>query len=257
MEDPIYEEAYPRLDIFQAKLSNRANSTDFNRRSCRFRIGETGCAGELVILARTDSTVVIDYWLRGAEHRYWSDLISLSLVDAPNGVDPDRQLFLCEDCQKGRAVLVFCRGAWLCRSCHGLCHRSQLIGPQVRMQEELAEIDDLIPGGTRPKHMQGGKFHLLKQRRADIFLKLELECEASEAHRQVIRAEWSEVANVPYMLHPGYEKEGDVFVAKPPPPPPEIQPVATPVPAARQLPNISRFGEVNDALVGKSYWFDE
>lgn len=105
MEGPIYREAYPRLDVFQARLSNRMNEIDFNRWLCRFRIGETGFAGELVILERTDSSVIIDYFMRGAEHRYGGGQVHLCMADAPNGIDPARQLFRCDGCQRARASI--------------------------------------------------------------------------------------------------------------------------------------------------------
>jgi hypothetical protein len=76
MQDPIYREAYPRLNVFEARLSNRVNEVEFDRWLCRFW-GPGTCVGELVILARTESTVAIDYWfhgpeyLRGRDRRWW------------------------------------------------------------------------------------------------------------------------------------------------------------------------------------------
>ncbi|MCF2514857.1 hypothetical protein LVY65_07240 [Sphingomonas sp. G124] len=211
MQDPIYREAYPRLSVFEAGLSNRVNEVEFDRWLCRFW-GPGRCVGELVILARTESTVAIDYWFHGPEYLRGRDLISLSLVAAPNGIDPTRQLFGCDDCKQGRAILAFKRGVWRCCDCHGLGYRSKLIDPQVRVREELAEIDARIPGGRRLRGMHGRTFRELRKRQAALRAQRGPFCEVSEAHRQVIRAEWLEVAKVEHMVHPGYEKAGDKFV---------------------------------------------
>lgn len=80
MGDPIYREAYPRLDILQAKLSNRASTNmELDRRVCRFW-SRGGCPGDLVVPERADSSVVIDFKFFGPTYCAGKGFIRLPLV---------------------------------------------------------------------------------------------------------------------------------------------------------------------------------
>ncbi len=54
--------------------------------------------------------------------------------------DNKRPLFKCQSCGQARSALGFRKGRWACRDCHGLHHRSALVGTKVRWAEKYTRV---------------------------------------------------------------------------------------------------------------------
>lgn len=165
MKPPAYLEAYPRLNIVQAKaaLERELVACEFtNERRMTFglaRMGE-GSATHFTL----DYSIHVPF-LKGS-----ISSISLELVETPNGVDPNRTVVLCPQCCKNKIVLIFCN-SWKCARCHGLVYRNQCIGHNTILFEKINALKAQLANG-RPKGMHVRTYSKLRHDYNDLSKRL-------------------------------------------------------------------------------------
>ena len=126
--------------------------------------------------------------------RGWSGHRTVLLVPNPNGVQRDRVAMLCPECDRRCQVLTWV-GRWRCRECDGLHDRRQLIGPDTRKAEELAELKSQLSGGRR-KGQHQAQFDRLSARAEELARELAGSRPRMPApeHRPTVRSEWISIA---------------------------------------------------------------
>ena len=213
VDKPGYLEAYPRLNLFDAKLSRR-NGGVVPMPIVRYRVSGRMPAGCIYISARTQNHLVIEYWFPSLPYCQGKERTTMKLVDGPNGVDSGRQYLECESCGKPHSGLVF-DGAWACQKCLGLRYRSQCIGTKVRQAEELDQIEARL-GQSRPKHMHQAKYDRDRERAALLRQHLGFRRQTvSDEYADVVVAEWLSLDQIPESPHPDYEIVGGRMVYSP------------------------------------------
>jgi hypothetical protein len=206
---PRYVEAYPRLNLFDGGLS-RFNGGYVPYPVVWFRLG-TRHAGGIIILSRTEDSVILAYDFPSLPYCRGTDIAHLRLVKGSNPVDNARQYFQCEGCDKRTAMLVFA-GAWTCPKCRGLRYRSQSVGSNVRRAEKLDRLEAQL-GRHRPKHMRQGQYHELQQRAAELRNAIGyLRHVASAEYADVVEALWMTIKETDGLPHPDYEIVGGKIV---------------------------------------------
>lgn len=203
IEPPRYLEAYPRLNLFDAKLS-RWNGGYVPLPIVKYRVPGRMPAGCIYVNARTENHLVIDFWFPSLPYCRGEDCTTLKLVNGPNGVDSGRQYLQCEGCALGHSALAF-NGAWACRKCLGLCYRSQCVGTDVRLAEELGMLEARL-GKNRPKHMHQSRYDRDHERAGELRQYLGFRIPTvSDEYADVVVAKWLRVEQVTESPHPSYE----------------------------------------------------
>lgn len=236
-DSPCYVEAYPQLNLFHGRLS-RWNGGQVPFPIVRYHVPGRMPAGCVYVLSRTERHLVIDYWFPSLAYCQAEERTTLRLIEGPNGVDRSRQYLRCDECGKGVATLVF-NGAWACRKCLGLRYRSQCVGTDVRLAEELAQLETRL-GKHRPKHMHQARYDRERERAAWLRQQLGIYWPTVSAeYADVVQATWLRVDQVQESPHPKYEIVGGrmvPFLWEHEKPQPEPEPEPEPEKAMRMDP---------------------
>ncbi len=142
---PRYREAYPHLDIVEAKSAlKRGHSI------CEF----TEPWSEVRGWARCE--IIHDrcqlwYDLDVRHVKQAKNSIIFELVPTSNGIVNCRMMLRCPECGRGKRSLFF-KDKWACQSCLGLLFRSQVVSPIAVKFEKLKELNEKLEKG-RPHGM--------------------------------------------------------------------------------------------------------
>lgn len=150
---PRYREAYPHLDIGQAKEAfERGNSI------CEFTDRSDGPLG----LARFDlqgDRCQFEYTLRTPFYGYLNSSTKFELTPILNGIAKGRLTIKCPGCETHKKIL-FLKDKWRCASCHELSFRSQLIHPLAKKWETFDWLSNRLEYG-KPHGMHNKTYILL------------------------------------------------------------------------------------------------
>lgn len=154
VEWPRYREAYPQLDIVQAKAA-------FDRGDiiCEF----TDRFDEPLGVARFDirgDRCQLEYEIRFPFTETRTDWKEFQLVLVPNGIAKNRVMILCPRCTTKKKILFFKKDKWSCASCLKLSFRSQLIHPLSRRWEKFYILANRLESG-KPHGMHNKTYIIL------------------------------------------------------------------------------------------------
>lgn len=194
---PTYVEAYPRISSLRCTGADRPTSDKRSKKAkkprpdfCQF-FNESGlCFGDAVVRGQMETVLWLTYDISGPYVTRDDGTVRLSLATVPSGTHRNRKFFVCDGCERRVIILVF-DGCWLCRTCHELIHRSQILLPDVQDYEAMNSLQAEI-GRGRPHRMRTRTFERkmaelteLERRFAGRWI-----C-ASEKHRYHVTPQWS------------------------------------------------------------------
>ena len=184
-QGPRMREAYPQLDIIEAMSALSRDET-----LCLFQEDPNGAPQGLLEFGVTPdmSQASLDGFI--AMRPPWQGPMTLDLVPNPNGVQRNRRVTLCPQCERRCQVLTWV-GSWRCRACDGRLARRQLIGRDTRKAEELAALETQLEGGRR-KGQHQAVFDRLTAQAEQLARELD-GCRprmAAPEHRVILHREW-------------------------------------------------------------------
>ena len=183
---PRMREAYPQLDIIRAMSALSRGDT-----LCLFYDERGRAHGLMEFAVAPDMSQV---WLHGEiavrNMAGWRGATSVTLVPNPNGVQRHRRGMSCPNCERRCQKLTWV-GSWRCRACDGLLDRRQLVSPDTRRAEQLAELETQLAGGRR-KGQHQAQFDKLKAQAEQLARELEGKRPrmAAPDHRLIVDSEW-------------------------------------------------------------------
>ena len=139
-ERPRYREAYPQLDIMQAKAAFDRGDT-----ICEYTDRFDEALGVARFDLRSDSCQ-LEYELRFPFTETCTDWKQFELTPSPNEIAQNRIMILCPSCETKKKILFF-KDKWSCASCLNLSFRSQLIHPLSRKWENFDILNNRLKGG--------------------------------------------------------------------------------------------------------------
>jgi len=136
-------------------------------RWCWTRNGET--LGSIDVVAQVDH-ITLSYQHRSGGAEWKDERCSVRLTRTPCRYGGTRRWFMCPEVGCGRRVaLLYCRGTFGCRACHGLAYASQRESAgdrAVRKANSIRQRLGWLPGvlngiGDKPKGMHWSTFERL------------------------------------------------------------------------------------------------
>lgn len=188
IHNPDYIEAYPRLDIHQARRARNPLAS-----LCVYTDEKGRETGQLFIAEWEPEGARIEFWIGGPATPFGQGPYIVKTETMVGHGDPKRRFFRCPGCD-GRIAIIVYRGQWACRKCHGLLHRRQLVQIGVLQSERLNSLRTEI-GRGRPHRVRSATFEKLVVEFNDLKGKIGDRCFwPSERHSRLVSAKWVPVA---------------------------------------------------------------
>ena len=185
---PDYIEAYPRLDIHQARKARNPLTS-----LCVYTDEKGRETGQLFVAAWELECAKIEFLIGGPFTPFGQGPYLIRTETMVGHGDPRRRFFRCPRCDARIATIVY-RGNWACRKCHGLVHRSQLVQNEVLQFERFNSLRAEI-GRGRPHRVRRATFEKLVVEFKDLQEKLGARCSwPSERHSRLVTANWTPAA---------------------------------------------------------------